>query len=162
MDKASAQSEFIKEAEEMGIPPPRWSKDIEPVRFEPPEYIPWPSPPSTVEIVSPPPAVPAPVVVPAVHRPVAAITWCSAQRRLLPRAESDSAGADVSNNVECKGDTSDKFSAFALWGGGLSMLSGMGLFLWMALKKRLSAKKEPQTRNVTEKSRLRARAWNMI
>src|SRR5271170_5400036 len=161
MDKASAQSEFIKEAEEMGIPPPRWSRDIEPVRFEYPKHIPWPSPHSPREIVAPP-VIPPPVVVAPVRRPVAAITWCPVQRRLLSRAESDSAGAGLSNNVECKGDTSDRFSALALWGGGISMLSGMGLFLWMALKKRLTAKAESQQGNVTEKSRVHARAWNMI
>jgi hypothetical protein len=163
MDKASAQSEFIKEAEEMGIPPPRWNRDIEPVRFEPPAYIPWPPPPPTLEIVAPPPVVPAPLVVAPVRRPVARITWCPVHRRLLPRArESDSAGAGLSSNVECKGDTSDKLSTLALLGGGLSMLSGMGLFLWMTLKKRLTAKTESPQGNVTEKSRVHARAWNMI
>lgn len=157
MDKAYAQSMFIKEAEEMGIPSVRWSRNMEPIRFEPPAYCPWPDlpPPSPPSLeIGPPPAVAPPILPPPVDH--AAITWCPGQRRLLPRAASHSEFA----NVERRDSPSDKL-LFTLWGGGLSMLSGMGLFLWMALRKHLG-KRERGKVTITERSRVHARAWNII
>lgn len=152
---------FIKEAEDMGIPLVRWSRNMEPVRFEPPAYCPWPDlpPPSPPSLeIGPPPAVAPPMLPPSVDHP--AITWCPVQRRLLPRAASHSDGPELAN-VECRDSPSDKLSAFTLWGGGLSMLSGVGLFLWMALRKHLG-KRERGNVTATEGSRVHARAWNII
>ena len=158
MDRAYAQSKFIKEAEEMGIPSVRWSRDMEPVRFDPPACCPWPDLPPSREF-EPPPAVPPPVLAPSVTH--AAITWCPVQRRLLPRDESYSDMAE-SANIECRDTSSGKFSTLTLWGGGLSMLSGVGLFLWTALRKHLGKGERGNVTAVTHKSRVHARAWNII
>ena len=167
MDRVSAQSQFIREAERMGIAPVRWSKNIEP---EPQDHCPWPTAPSSNEFLSPPPpVVPPPIIPPSVlPSPVdhpatvdhVGITSCSVRRKLFSRAESESGSAAVAlPSVESTSISSDRLSALALWGGGLYTLSGVGLFLWMAFKKYVA---KQERGNIADKSRIHARAWDMI